>query len=94
MSIRKASVLIRPEYLSLEQDASSVPSSRNSLPVTIADISYLGSSVRYIVRMHDGSEGIVRTGTTGGVHSVGDDVVMTWEINRGVVFSGTESADG
>jgi putative spermidine/putrescine transport system ATP-binding protein len=65
---------------------------RNAIPVIITDVTYLGASRRYTVRLPDGSDGAVRLGHEAPVHRVGDEVAMVWQVSAGVLLvdTGTE----
>ena len=85
-------ILIRPENLRLESIGTVATESQNSIPVTILDVTYLGASRRYTVRLPDGSEGAVRLGQDARIHNRGDEVAMMWEIPSGVLLVNTGEA--
>jgi putative spermidine/putrescine transport system ATP-binding protein len=85
-------ILIRPENLRLETAGTSVGENENSIPVTITDVTYLGASRRYTVRLPDGTEGAVRLGQEARIHNRGDEVAMMWSIPSGVLLVDTGEA--
>ena len=85
-------ILIRPENLRLESAGTVPTESQNTIPVTIIDVTYLGASRRYTVRLPDGSEGAVRLGQDARIHNRGDEVAMMWEIPSGVLLVNTGEA--
>ncbi|MBO1900847.1 ABC transporter ATP-binding protein [Leucobacter weissii] len=85
-------ILIRPENLRLEPAGTEPRGERNAIPVTILDVTYLGASRRYTVRLPDGSEGSVRLGQEARIHNRGDEVTMTWNISSGVLLVDTGEA--
>ncbi|UOQ57594.1 ABC transporter ATP-binding protein [Leucobacter allii] len=85
-------ILIRPENLRLEAAGAAPTAERNAIPVTILDVTYLGASRRYAVRLPDGTEGAVRLGQEARIHNLGDEVAMTWEVAAGVLLVNTGEA--
>ncbi|MBC9927879.1 ABC transporter ATP-binding protein [Leucobacter sp. cx-169] len=85
-------ILIRPENLRLESAGTPIGESQNSIPVTILDVTYLGASRRYTVRLPDGTEGAVRLGQDARIHNRGDNVAMMWDISSGVLLVDTGDA--
>lgn len=85
-------ILIRPENLRLEPVGTVPGESQNAIPVTIIDVTYLGASRRYSVRLPDGSEGAVRLGQEARIHNRGDEVAMMWEVASGVLLIDTGDA--
>ncbi|EYT55272.1 spermidine/putrescine ABC transporter [Leucobacter sp. UCD-THU] len=85
-------ILIRPENLRLETAGTPVGENENSIPVTITDVTYLGASRRYTVRLPDGTEGAVRLGQEARIHNRGDEVAMMWSIPSGVLLVDTGEA--
>ena len=85
-------ILIRPENLRLEPLDTVVSDEENAVPVTITDVTYLGASRRYSVRLPDGSEGAVRLGQNSRIHNRGDKVAMVWNIPSGVLLVNTGEA--
>lgn len=85
-------ILIRPENLRLELAGTAAAEGQNSIPVTILDVTYLGASRRYTVRLPDGSEGAVRLGQEARIHNRGDEVAMVWEVPAGVLLIDTGEA--
>lgn len=85
-------ILIRPENLRLEPAGVEATTERNSVPVTITDVTYLGASRRYTVRLPDGTEGAVRLGQEARIHNRGDHVSMVWDIDAGVLLVDTGEA--
>lgn len=91
-SFEDLAILIRPENLRLEP-AGTVPGEhQNSIPVEITDVTYLGASRRYTVRLPDGSEGAVRLGQDARIHNRGDSVAMLWDVSAGVLLVDTGEA--
>ncbi|WP_336661052.1 TOBE domain-containing protein, partial [Leucobacter sp. USHLN153] len=85
-------ILIRPENLRLEDVGNPVGDAENSVPVTILDVTYLGASRRYTVRLPDGTEGAVRAGQEARIHNRGDQVEMKWHVDSGVLLVDTGEA--
>jgi len=85
-------ILIRPENLRLEPAGAFPTEARNAIPVTILDVTYLGASRRYAVRLPDGSEGAVRLGQEARIHRVGDEAAMTWRVSDGVLLADTDGS--
>ena len=85
-------ILIRPENLRLESAGTPRGESQNSIPVTILDVTYLGASRRYTVKLPDGTEGAVRLGQDARIHNRGDNVAMMWDISSGVLLVDTGEA--
>ena len=85
-------ILIRPENLRLEAAGTPAGDNQNSIPVTILDVTYLGASRRYTVRLPDGTEGAVRLGQDARIHNRGDEVAMVWEVSAGVLLIDTGEA--
>lgn len=85
-------ILIRPENLRLETAGTPAGAHENSIPVTITDVTYLGASRRYSVRLPDGTEGAVRLGQDARIHNRGDEVAMMWSIASGVLLVNTGEA--
>ncbi|WP_024356046.1 ABC transporter ATP-binding protein [Leucobacter chironomi] len=85
-------ILIRPENLRLETAGTPAGEHENSIPVTITDVTYLGASRRYTVRLPDGTEGAVRLGQDARIHNRGDEVAMMWSIPSGVLLVNTGEA--
>ncbi|RGE23355.1 ABC transporter ATP-binding protein [Leucobacter sp. wl10] len=85
-------ILIRPENLRLEPAGTVPAESQNAIPVTITDVTYLGASRRYAVRLPDGGEGAVRLGQDARIHNRGDQVAMMWDISSGVLLADTGEA--
>ncbi|WP_449283820.1 ABC transporter ATP-binding protein [Leucobacter sp.] len=85
-------ILIRPENLRLEPAATAPSENQNAIPVTITDVTYLGASRRYSVRLPDSSEGAVRLGQDARIHNRGDEVAMMWDISSGVLLVDTGEA--
>lgn len=85
-------ILIRPENLRLEPAGTVAADGQNSIPVTILDVTYLGASRRYTVRLPDGAEGAVRLGQEARIHNRGDEVAMMWEVPAGVLLIDTGEA--
>ena len=85
-------ILIRPENLRLETAGTPAGENENSIPVTITDVTYLGASRRYSVRLPDGTEGAVRLGQEARIHNRGDEVAMMWSIPAGVLLVDTGEA--
>lgn len=79
-------ILIRPENLRLEAKEVAPNDKTNSIPVTIVDVTYLGSSRRYTVKLPDGEEGAVRLGQDARIHNRGDQVSMVWDVDAGVLL--------
>ncbi|MGH7123604.1 MAG: TOBE domain-containing protein, partial [Stellaceae bacterium] len=66
-------------------------------PGRIREAIYLGALRKYVVDLGDGSRVAARVPTEldGSNLSVGDDVVVTWQIDRGIVLPGSaDAADG
>ena len=89
---RDLAILIRPENLRLEPAGTEPRGDQNAIPVTITDVTYLGASRRYSVRLPDGSEGAVRLGQDARIHNRGDEVSMMWEVSSGVLLVDTGEA--
>ncbi|MFV0432700.1 MAG: ABC transporter ATP-binding protein [Leucobacter sp.] len=85
-------ILIRPENLRLEPADTPALEHENAIPVTILDVTYLGASRRYTVRLPDGTEGAVRLGQDARIHNRGDNVTMKWDISSGVLLVDTGEA--
>ena len=85
-------ILIRPENLGLEPAGTVPGDGQNAIPVTITDVTYLGASRRYTVRLPDGSEGAVRLGQDARIHNRGDEVAMVWDVPSGVLLVDTGEA--
>ncbi|MGK0716150.1 TOBE domain-containing protein [Leucobacter sp. W1153] len=85
-------ILIRPENLRLEPAGTQVTGDRNSIPVTVLDVTYLGSSRRYTVRLPDGAPGTVRLSNEARAFGLGEDAVMTWGVESGVLLVDTGEA--
>lgn len=85
-------ILIRPENLRLEPAGTAAGEHQNAIPVQIADVTYLGSSRRYSVRLPDGTEGAVRLGQDARIHNRGDSVTMMWNVSDGVLLVDTGEA--
>ena len=85
-------ILIRPENLRLELAGTPASEGQNSIPVTILDVTYLGASRRYTVRLPDGTEGAVRLGQEARIHNRGDEVLMVWNVPAGVLLIDTGEA--
>ncbi|MGO3147790.1 MAG: ABC transporter ATP-binding protein [Leucobacter sp.] len=85
-------ILIRPENLHLEPLGTVINENQNAIPVTIIDVTYLGASRRYTVRLPDGTEGAVRLGQESRIHNLGDEVSMIWDISSGVLLVDTGEA--
>ncbi len=85
-------ILIRPENLRLEAEGTPTTAERNSIPVTITDVTYLGASRRYTVRLPDGTEGAVRLGQDARIHNRGDRVAMVWSMTDGILLVDTGEA--
>jgi putative spermidine/putrescine transport system ATP-binding protein len=89
---KELAILIRPEHLSLEPAGTQPAAHQIAIPVTITDVTYLGASRRYTVRLPDGNEGAVRLGQDARIYNRGDEVAMTWEISSGVLLADTGDA--
>lgn len=78
-------LVVRPERLKLRRPDTST-STCNSLPVSIVEEIYLGSVRKLVVRMPDGSTGLVRepADASSGLHP-GDEASLTWKVDDGVV---------
>jgi putative spermidine/putrescine transport system ATP-binding protein len=85
-------ILMRPENLRLEPLDTQPGAEQNAIPVRVTDVTYLGASRRYTVRLPDGSDGAVRLGQEARIHNRGDEVLMVWEIATGVLLVNTGEA--
>lgn len=80
-------VLVRPEYLRLESPGAQAGEGENTIPVTISEVTYLGSSRRYTVTLPDGSEGAVRVSHSRHTFDRGEQASMIWAIEAGVLLT-------
>ncbi|WP_427869738.1 ABC transporter ATP-binding protein [Leucobacter luti] len=85
-------ILIRPENLRLHPMGSTVPEGENQIPVEIVDVTYLGSSRRYTVRLPDGSDGTVRLSHEAMPFELGEPALMSWRVRAGVLLVDTGEA--
>ena len=75
---------VRPEKIRLHEPAAEVPGGLNRLSGTIANVSYIGVSTQYIVRLRDGNrvtvyEQNVERATKAELWASGEDVVLAWD---------------
>jgi putative spermidine/putrescine transport system ATP-binding protein len=96
----QATVVVRPERLSVHPAASAPrgPEARTAarLAGRIREVIYLGAVRKYVVDLRDGARVAARVATElDGSHlSVGDEVVVTWDVDRGIVLpGGTDAVD-
>ncbi|WP_371029213.1 ABC transporter ATP-binding protein [Pseudoclavibacter sp. JSM 162008] len=83
----KVALLVRPEKLSLSRTGDETyGTNRNSLPVTVSTVTYLGSAWRIVVELPDGSSALVRTESNAGVPSAGEQGVLHWNVSDGVLL--------
>ncbi len=92
LGVVDAAILVRPENLRLESDGTTAAEGENMVPVTITEVTYLGSSRRYTVELPDGSEGSVRVSHERQSFDRGDRVAMLWKIESGVLLTDTGEA--
>ena len=97
----QATVVVRPERLSVHPAASAPrgPEARTAarLAGRIREAIYLGAVRKYVVDLRDGARVAARVATEldGSRLIVGDEVVVTWDVDRGIVLpGGTDAADG
>lgn len=90
LSSESLAILIRPENIIL-CDEGSAPSAAdiNTLPVTVLDANYLGSSWRCEVELPDGGTGTVRAAQAAGVREPGSRALMRWDVDCGVLLEDT-----
>ena len=85
-------ILVRPENLRLEADGTAPGEGENMVPVTIAEVTYLGASRRYTVELPDGTEGSVRVSHARRSFERGDRAAMLWTVGSGVLLVDTGEA--
>ncbi len=85
-------ILVRPENLRLEADGTAPGEGENMVPVTIAEVTYLGASRRYTVELPDGTEGSVRVSHARRSFERGDRAAMLWAVGSGVLLVDTGEA--
>ena len=85
-------ILIRPENLRLEAAGTVATEGWNAIPVTITDVTYLGSSRRYTVELPDGTEGAVRLSHEARAFERGQTATMLWAVKSGVLLVDTGEA--
>jgi putative spermidine/putrescine transport system ATP-binding protein len=99
---RQATVVVRPERLRVQSAASNRPEESEGkmaarLPGRIREAIYLGAIRKYVVDLGDGSRVAARVPTEldGSNLSVGSDVMVSWQIDRGIVLpGGADAGDG
>jgi len=90
LSSDSLAILIRPENITLcDEGTAPWASSSNTLPVTVLDANYLGSSWRCEVELPDGSTGTVRAAQASGVRQPGSRAWMRWNVECGVLLEDT-----
>ncbi len=90
LSSNALAILIRPENITLCDEGSAPGAARsNTLPVTVLDANYLGSSWRCEVELPDGSTGTVRAAHASGVREPGSRAWMRWNVESGVLLEDT-----
>jgi ABC-type Fe3+/spermidine/putrescine transport system ATPase subunit len=94
-------VVVRPERLRVLPAAAALrePEAKTAarLPGRIREAIYLGAVRKYVVELDDGARVAARVATElDGSHlSVEDDVMVTWDVDRGIVLpGGADAADG
>lgn len=76
--------VLRPEQLHVVATLDQVPTGTQSLPVTVIQNIYLGSGVKYEVRMPDGTHGTVRSEMSERSElRPGDSAVVWWDSTAG-----------
>src|SRR5690606_9173287 len=83
----RVALLLRPEDLKIETVSTGLSESINSIPVTITEITYVGSEFRIFAVTSDGTKVTGRTNTNN--HSgleVGGSAFLTWERRMGNIF--------
>jgi putative spermidine/putrescine transport system ATP-binding protein len=86
--IRQAVLVVRPERMQLRRPQEAVPAHCNALPATIGDVLYLGSDLKYELVSHDKILSVRHpVGTQEQPFQRGDQVVVTWAIEHGVVIA-------
>lgn len=87
-------ILVRPENFVLEPvEGGADTTGRNVVPVEIATATYLGVGWRYDVTLPSGRQGIVRSPHTATRFDIGDQALMTWNPERGVLLADSGDAD-
>jgi putative spermidine/putrescine transport system ATP-binding protein len=98
---QQAIVLVRPERLRVHSVVSAQPPDIEAkaaarLPGRIREAIYLGAVRKYVVDLENGTRVAARVSTElDGSHlSVGDQVLVTWDVDRGIVLpSGADAPD-
>jgi putative spermidine/putrescine transport system ATP-binding protein len=98
---KQATVVVRPERLRVHPAASAPlqePESKTAarLPGRIREAIYLGAVRKYVVDLGDGTRVAARVPTEldGTQLSAGDEVLVSWDLDRGIVLpGGSDGAD-
>lgn len=85
-------LLVRPENLRLHRAGRAPVGNGNVVRARVVSSSYLGSELRYVIELPDGTEGSVRTSSADELFSSGEAVDVNWDVRDGVVLSDGASA--
>lgn len=93
-----AAVIVRPEHVQIRSTDAEMfeHETTNCYQGQIVEVVYLGSMRNYIIDLDDGTRVLAQTqaGEQSEDVATGDQVVVGWEIKRGVLVPGSEQNDG
>jgi putative spermidine/putrescine transport system ATP-binding protein len=83
-----AALVVRPERLQLRRADVEISAGVNAVNATVGEVIYLGSERKYLLATRDGTKLVVRhqPGATTEHPRIGDDVIVTWSPEHGVVL--------